>query len=283
MQTTDTHHAQVELIRSESQRLREYVNALPPEALERPSPCEMWNVGEVIAHLVWFAETYGGMIERGLRGDQSPTEGFPAVPGTLSSQGLAEMYGQAAIDRRRSLGQDLIPAVTERYDWLNNMLAGIGPEDWDKPCYHTNRIRSVESFIPTIVTEIAVHEWDIRSTLEPSPHLSSNSIPILMGRFPQGRRWSTFPAGSAASGSLRYRIDLTGPGAQKFDVVVEANNPRMEDNGEGPADLVFEGDTGSFVLLFYGRVTIDSVIASGLFNAEGDMNLIPAFGRWLGG
>jgi len=84
MQSIDTYQAQVKLINSESERLKECVNALPPEALERPSPCEKWNVGEVIAHLDWFAETYGGMIERGLRGDLSPTEGFPAVPGTLS-------------------------------------------------------------------------------------------------------------------------------------------------------------------------------------------------------
>ncbi|MCH7713355.1 MAG: maleylpyruvate isomerase N-terminal domain-containing protein, partial [Chloroflexi bacterium] len=30
------------------------MNSLPLEALERPSPCEMWDVGEVIAHLEWF-------------------------------------------------------------------------------------------------------------------------------------------------------------------------------------------------------------------------------------
>ena len=187
MQSIDIHTSQVELIQSEWNRIKEYVNALPPEALERPTPCDKWNVGEVIAHLDWFAETYGGMMERGLHGDLSPTEGFPA-PGILSNSEIQELYGQAAIDLRRNLGQDLLPALNERYDWLNDMLRGIGPDDWDKPCYHTIRTRSVASFIPTIFTELAIHEWDIRSTLEPSPSLSVSILPILIDRIPDRTR-----------------------------------------------------------------------------------------------
>ena len=129
MQSMDTRKTDVELIQSETERVKQYINALPPEVLEHPSPCEMWNVGEVIAHLDWFAETYGGMMERGLRGDLSPTEGFPA-PGILSTTEVQKLYGQAAIDRRRSLGQQLLPAFNKRYDWLNDMLSGVGPEDW---------------------------------------------------------------------------------------------------------------------------------------------------------
>ena len=51
MQTIDTHKTHVELIQSETERVKQYINALPPEALERPSPCYKWNVGEVIGHL----------------------------------------------------------------------------------------------------------------------------------------------------------------------------------------------------------------------------------------
>ena len=56
MRSTHTAETQVKLIESETERLKAYIRGLPPEALERPSPCDLWNVGEVIAHLVWFAE-----------------------------------------------------------------------------------------------------------------------------------------------------------------------------------------------------------------------------------
>ena len=113
-QSTDTRGALVELIKSESERVKEYVNSLPPEALKLPTPCPSWNVGEVIAHLDWFAQTYGGMMERGLRGDLSPTEGFPA-PDVLSGEEIHELYGQAAITLRRSLGANLFSAFNDRY------------------------------------------------------------------------------------------------------------------------------------------------------------------------
>lgn len=119
----------VELIRSESARMKRFISSLPPEALGRPSACELWEVGDVVAHLEWFAETYGGMMERGLRGDLSPSAGYPATPGVLSGWSSEEVYGQAAITRRRSLGQNLFWAFDERYDWLNAMLQGIGPAD----------------------------------------------------------------------------------------------------------------------------------------------------------
>jgi len=284
MLSLDKSQAQVELIRSESERLKEYVNGLPQDALEKPSPCERWNIGEVIAHLIWFAETYGRMMERGLRGNLSPIAGFPAVPGTLSGPALEEMYAQGAIERRRSLGKKLLVAFNERYDWLNDLVKGIGPEDWDKPCYHTLKIRPVHSFLPTIIQELAVHEWDIRSSLETLPHLSVDSLSVLMEKLPNNRRPWTIPFGtvSTSSGPKCYRFELTEV-ADGRDIIVEGDKTRMETSGGGSADVTLAGDTGSFVLLMYGRLTLDSAIAAGLFKAEGGQELIPAFDHWLQG
>ena len=285
MQTIDTHEAQVDLINVESERLKEYFNALPPEALERPSPCEQWDVGEVIAHLDRFAEIYGGMMERGLRGDLSPTEGFPDVPGTLTGPEIARLYSEAAIDRRRSLGQNLVQAFCERYDWLNDMLKGIGPGDWDKPCYHTARIRPVESFIPTIIGELAIHEWDIRSTQEPSPAVSTSVVPVLMEKIPGNRRpWSVpFQTRSTSRGSLRFRFDLTGEVSGRHDIIVEDGNARLEAAGNGAADVSIDCPSETFVVMMYGRLTLGSAAAAGLVKVGGDSELVSSFDHWLNG
>jgi len=55
----------------------------------------------------------------------------------------------------------------------------------------------------------------------------------------------------------------------------------LESRGGGDANLTLIGMASSFVLLMYGRLTLDSAIAAKLFNAEGDMGLIPIFDRWL--
>ena len=283
MTTIESSKVLVDLIKSESERLKVYVSALSPEALERPSPCERWNVGEVVAHLIWFAEIYGGMMERGLRGDLSPTEGFPAVPGTLSGPEIQELYAQSAIDLRRSLGERLLPAFCERYDWLNDLVQGIGPEDWDKPCYHTAMIRPVESFMPTIIAESAVHEWDIRSTVETSPALSPGTVPVLMEKI-RGNRlpWSIpFETKSAPSGTICYRFELTGTFPGWRDVIVENGKARMEVTGDATANVSIRCQSESFVLLMYGRLTLDSASAAGLAQVEGDGELVSSFDRWL--
>ncbi len=274
----------VKLIRSESERLKQYVNGLPPEALERPSPCELWDVGDVIGHLDWWTETYGGMMERGLRGDLSATEGFPAQ-GTLSGPGFDELYGQAAIARRRSLGHSLIPTFNGRCGQLNDMLKRIGPDDWEKPCWHASKMRPVGWFLPVIIQELAVHEWDIRSSVAPAPALSVNSLPVLMEKIPSNRRPWTLPfqTRSTSSGPIRYRFELTGVAGARRDIVVEGDKARLETLGEGSANLTLAGATDAFVLLMYGRLRLGSAIAAGRFKAKGGLALVPDFDRWLEG
>lgn len=281
MTTIDSTRQLVDLIRSESERFKELVNALPPDALEYPSPCDRWNVGEVIAHLIWFAEKYGGMMERGLQGDQSPPEGFPVVPGTMKGPAITKLYGDSAIELRLSLGEELIPEFRKRYDWLNDLLDHVSPEGWNKPCYHTLRVRPVQSFVPVIVAELAVHEWDIRSTIEPSPSVSDASIPALLDKLPSNRVPWSLPY-VTKSGPKLFRFEFIDRGKRR-DVIVEDGKARMESSSEESADLTLSGNASTFVLLVYGRLTVASALAAGLFTAEGDLGLVPDFDRWLEG
>ncbi|MBQ12198.1 MAG: hypothetical protein CMJ45_11700 [Planctomyces sp.] len=288
MQATDQVSAMVNLIKSESERIMGYFDSLSPGDLEKPSPCERWTVGEVIAHLVWHVETYRGMMERGLRDDLSPTEGLPSVPaGTPNRQVIVdESYGQAAIDRRRTLGRDLILSFTEEYGKLNTLLAAVVPEDWSKPCYHVAGLRSVESFLLTYLMELAVHEWDIRSTREPSPIVSEEIMPLMMDRIPGklGRPWSiTFPDMTDTAGSVVYRFNLSGVGATDIDVVVEDNRARAVPAKTTPANFSIGCDTDTFVLLMYGRFSLESAVAAGRMTTEGDEGLMTGFDQWLAG
>ena len=275
----------VALIHTESERLKHYVNTLPQDAFEHLTPCEGWTVADVVAQLVWFAETYGGMMARGLRGDVSPLEGFPTA-GAITGPDLEALYRQGAMARQQELSETLRPTFATTYDALNEMLNGIGLQDWDKPCYHPLGLRSVQSFLPTIVQELAVHEWDLRSCIEPSPSLSPESTPVLVAKHALNfyRPWRvSFPRNAGASNTLRYRFDLTGASADQWDIVVKGEKAHMEPPGETQADLCVRGDAGEFVLLLYGRLSLDSAIATGSFKAEGNVELIHDFDRWLEG
>src|SRR5215469_10249744 len=99
----DSPEETVKLIMAESERLTQYLTALPPEAWSTPSACARWEVRDVVAHLAGGAELCTEIISRGLQGDASPPAGRPA-PGSANAASSAEGNAQRALARRERLG-----------------------------------------------------------------------------------------------------------------------------------------------------------------------------------
>ena len=64
-------------------------------------------------------------------------------------------------------------------------------------------------------------------------------------------------------------------------MVVEGEEIRLEAVVEGPADLQINGDSSTFVLIMYDRISLNSAIAGGSFKGLGDLELVADFDRWL--
>ena len=65
--------------------------------------------------------------------------------------------------------------------------------------------------------------------------------------------------------------------------MVVVDKARLEAGAEAPARVSPNCDTGTFVLLMWGRLTLESAIAAGRLTAKGDQGLINDFDRWLEG
>jgi hypothetical protein len=72
-------------------------------------------------------------------------------------------------------------------------------------------------FVNLRISELAMHEWDIRSSLEPSFHLWVESLPLFMECVPALRG---FYPGIPLSTPMRYRFVLVGPAASTQDILV---------------------------------------------------------------
>ena len=73
-----TQAALAQVVQTESARLQQYLTALPADAWMQPSACALWDIRDVVAHLSGIAHGYTDRITRGLQGDTSPSQGFPA-------------------------------------------------------------------------------------------------------------------------------------------------------------------------------------------------------------
>jgi len=273
----------VKAIETEAEGLGRFLEGLRPEDLERRSACEAWTVGEVVAHLVErIAEPYMDAISRGIKGDLSPTKGFPEM-NTVDQAWLSEFNIQRAIDHCAALGDGLITAFRSRYAEFCELLRSLEPDDWDKPCYGSRVSRSVERFIPITMQELALHGWDIRSRFGSSARLSRESLPLLIDVIPNMLRHvlaTEFPRDSKmAPVTLRFEF-VDQPAATDF--TIEEGRCRMAPREVGrKADVTLTMDADTYVLLMYRRISLEEAIKLGKLQPQGDSSLIPAFDGWL--
>ena len=282
----DSFADRVKVLQSESERIKQYLHALAPEALRKPSACTQWQVQDVIAHLIGVAETYASSVSRGLQGDTGPLPGrLPAGQATAALS--AESIAQRSIVARQTLGDQLLATFDATNHRLNSLLAGLTPAQRDMPCYHPGGIVQAQNFMDLRLKELAVHEWDIRAALEPEAQVSPACLPAIMTTISESiasgsLRWA-FWSGPYLTTPVRYRFVVTGFGPSKPDIVVERNTLRMEDAGAATPRVTVRCDTETYVLLVYGRLDLETALASGRLMIEGDRELAIAFGRWFRG
>ncbi len=273
----DSPEARVKIAIAESERLKHYLGSLPPESWNKPSACEGWQVRDVVAHLALVAEAYTERIHQSLT-----PEGQPAA-GPVSAASFAEGNAQRAISRRETVGDQVFSDFIKINDQLNQLMATLGPPDWDKPHYYASLGTVPMRYRPDLwISELAMHGWDIRSELEPVAHLSNECLPVMMDVVPGQLERFIFRPGPRVLAPIRYRWELTGTGARNYDIAVEGDKARVEPAGTGEAHVTFHCDTETFVLIALGRLTIDTAIADRL-TIQGDHSLAPDFQRWFPG
>lgn len=279
MTTAEQYAARAALVSSESARLLDYFRSLSPDDWQTQSACDAWSNADVAAHLIMAVEMFSGNIARGAQGDATPPEGMgPPQETDLPARMAAN--ATRAVSVRESLGDSLVETFAEHCQRLDALLAGMGPDDWDKPCYHPAAMLTVGKYIDLRLTEMAVHEWDIRSRLEPSAKLPDALIPPALDLMPGFVVGRLFQPGAGIPHPSRFRFRLTAPASlptAAFDIVAGGGELRMEPNADGDADVTFTCDGSTFALLAYGRLNVADATADGSIAIEGARELAAQF------
>ena len=271
----------VQLLKEETARVAEYLKKLPAQAWATQSACDAWQVADVVAHVAGAIDRYGPNISRGAKGDYSvPADATPSgSPADRDAVMLAN--AQKVIDYRVSLGDGILDTFNESRLKFDAIFAELGEEDREKPCFHNAGIISIETYLNLRITELIIHEWDCRSKLEPGAVVSAESIPSIIENFPVFAVGRVFDPGLNMQNSARFRFELTGPGAESYDIVAGGGqNAIMELASDKRPDAIIGCDTQTFVLLVYGRVTLEDQIAVGnIFISRDRTGVIAQFGK----
>jgi uncharacterized protein (TIGR03083 family) len=277
----------VQVLQGEAARLTQYLQTLPSDAWRQPSACDLWEVRDVVGHLTWVAERFHGTVSRAVRGDSTPPAGAPPV-GTSTRAGRNAFGAREAIALRERLGDQLLPTFRAQVNQFLALLTQLGPQQWERPAYSALRVVPLGHYPFLTLAEFTLHAWDIRSRLEPAARLSLESVPALVQQLPPRLVWGG-PGGVA----LDHRADLSLPGRyrwevhqgvpRRYDIVVEDGTYQIAPASGPGADVTFRGEAETFVLVLYGRLTLEAALAMGHLVAEGEPGLVAAFARWLKG
>ena len=83
--------------------------------------------------------------------------------------------------------------------------------------------------------------------------------------------------------AVRYRFQVTGGVSGQWDIIVEEQKARMEEAIISSADVTFQCDTSTFVMLMYKRLALDQLLNDGRVSAQGHPDMVSAFNNWLKG
>ena len=275
-----------ELLREESRSFQQYLTGLPAEVWDQQSACDQWLIKDVVAHLVGNAEFYATTVERGLTGQYDPPPGRPPTGTGHPSLGAANTASGAIANRER-LGDQLLATLSANTDRLVQLLLGLRPEDRHKPCYHPGGIVPAENFVDLRFKELGLHQWDIRSVLEPDAEVVPRSCPSMIVLITESLasgslRWA-FWGGLALSEPVRYRFEVLEPTPFQADIVVEGDKFRLEEPSEKPAEVEFHCNASTLVLIMSGRLTVSDVVSQGKLVVQGDSGLASRFSEWFKG
>jgi len=284
--TMSTQAECVTVLQTEFERLKQYLAALPQDAWTTPSACALWDVRDVVAHLIFAVNYYTDCITRGLRGDTSTPAGGPEPNSSLTQeerQQRATAGAQRMIALRESLGQELLDVFCTTGDHFNHFVARLRPHEWETPCYHGRGILPVRSLVSGMVFERAMHGWDICSALEPSTHLSPDALAVMPDHIAACLHWFFLP-GARLSTPLRYRFALTGALSRPWDIVVEGDKAHMGPAAAAtPANATFACESETFVLMMCGRIGFDAAMGDKRIIPTGEMAGVQAFPKWFQG
>ena len=276
----------IDLLEREAAELLDFLQELPAAAWQTPSACAGWTVADVIGHLT--SVDLSNRLVRGLGGDYSAPEGSPPTE-RHDEDAFAKSIYQRAIDASQRLGDGLLADFTERINETVTLFRQVGDDQWDNLVYWPPGPMPVRTLLTQRIAELTMHGWDIRSRLEDDYHLSDGSVTALLDTVDRAARRAFRPDPMLEGRSTRYRFRVTHPTRRTLDLILSDDVAQMAEDetvaATEPADVTFQCDGETCVLVMYGRLTPDDAVGAGRLSvAGGDTYLASTFGhRFVGG
>jgi uncharacterized protein (TIGR03083 family) len=255
-----TQCANIPVVGRQTERMLQAMRSWPETHWSRPTYCPDWTAADAVAHLVTGADFYAQVVTSGRQGNPQMPWGIKDVSEFRQTRGSASHKlveaGTAA----------LIEAFERESGRLQDVLVGLQASELGAMAWHPRGLVPIGSWIGMRLTELTVHDWDIRQPHETSPSLASDILPGLCTVLPEMQ--VQFLAQRGTDGLEGTHVLKAGDATWALRVADGA----VTQVAKAPTacESWISADAQSLILLSMGRADLQDKLKSGVLTITGD-------------
>jgi uncharacterized protein (TIGR03083 family) len=237
------------VVREEAEGL--FALAASPDSWTRQSACSDWTTRDIVGHIVDTTEGYFSAFDAARGGGEAP-----------APHGLGIMHERAneMAQAFRDVPQDeLLDRLRTDYAKMNEMLEGLGPDDWTGLMVSHAYMGPVPAFFYAAgqLMDYGVHSWDIRQGSGKAHALSGDAADLLVPFM--FAIWQGTVQADTVTEPVEVGIRVSGRNGGDYKVSVSDQGMTYEAADIDNLPAVLEFDAGSLVLTAFGRGNFGTV------------------------
>jgi uncharacterized protein (TIGR03083 family) len=171
--------AMVPHVARQSQRMVRSFAQWPEAFWRRATYCQGWTAADVAAHLATGADFYTAVLTAGRTGK-------PELPWGARDLDEIRQRRAAAVQQMLDAGPAALLAGFEAAAGrLQHVLDSLQADDLGRMAWHPRGMIPIGHWIGMRLTELVIHDWDIRQPHEEAAGLSLEAIPAVLTSLPE--------------------------------------------------------------------------------------------------
>ena len=255
-----TQLANITVVARETARIAQALQGWSEARWQLPTYCPGWSATDAVAHLATGGDFYAQVIAAG-------QQGVPQLPWG-ASDGAGMRAARAAVSKKLTDEGPvaLLAGFQQSAATLQEVLVSLQEADLAKVAWHPRGLVPIGSWVGMRLTELIVHDWDIRQPHEAPPRLAPMALPAMLTALPE---MHTQFLTQRLTGDLDG-VHVLRAGDTAWAFRIQGKTVTYLASAPTIYDTCLSTDAESLILLSMGRANMEAKQHSGTLTISGE-------------
>ncbi|HEY7060567.1 MAG TPA: maleylpyruvate isomerase family mycothiol-dependent enzyme [Chloroflexota bacterium] len=257
-------------VRREAAAIAAGMRAQDAAGWDAPSWCEGWSRRDVMSHITESPERFYLQVQAGLDGP-GPREFSP------------EERNARRLQVKEMPPAEMLAELERRLQVLLGDLEARDEAALTRPCVQVapGRVVTPAQVVTLRLNELLLHHWDLRAPSEPRATLDPESA-ALVADYVLANAARMAKADALQGLDATFRCETSGPGGGPVTIACRGGQCEMTRGAAGQADVTLRLPLETLLRFVWGRVALQTALADGTIQVDGDEDKVLALGRVFG-